>query len=35
MEMPLRLRIKNSYGIVKGRVSQRKNDLEMDEGIKY
>ena len=26
---------KNSNGIVEGRVSQRKNILEMDEGIEY
>ena len=26
---------KNSNGIIKGRVSQRKNVLEMDEGIEY
>ena len=31
MEMPLRLRTKNSNGSVKGHV----NVLEMDEGIEY
>ena len=28
-------RKKNSNGMVKGHVSQRKNVLEMDEGIEY
>ena len=35
VEMPFRLRAKNSNGIVNGRFSQRKNDLEINEEIEY